>query len=159
MKSAAIDPNLNGYGRDFDVVQLARNYPTVRFSTLSPLPSRPAIFDTFDAAMQFLPNRLAHTAAEPQARHAADHPSPLTARQTDVLGLLREGRSTKEIARRLGLAVPTVKTHLAALYRQLGARNRVEAVMKAVAPPAVRRAPRVAITDPHLPLRAPLPTA
>lgn len=58
---------------------------------------------------------------------------PLTARQADVLSLLAEGRSTKDIARRLGLAVPTVKTHLAAVYRQLGARNRLQAVVKASA--------------------------
>ena len=68
-------------------------------------------------------------------------PHPLTARQSDVLTLLAEGRSTKDIARRLGLAVPTVKTHLAAVYRQLGARNRLQAVVKAgalaVAAPAV----------------------
>ena len=56
---------------------------------------------------------------------------PLTARQADVLNLLAEGRTTKDIARRLGLAVPTVKTHLAAVYRQLGARNRLQAVVKA----------------------------
>ncbi len=62
---------------------------------------------------------------EPVAAH------PLTARQADVLNLLAEGRSTKDIARRLGLAVPTVKTHLAAVYRQLGARNRLQAVVKA----------------------------
>jgi DNA-binding NarL/FixJ family response regulator len=64
---------------------------------------------------------------EPVAAH------PLTARQADVLSLLAEGRSTKDIARRLGLAVPTVKTHLAAVYRQLGARNRLQAVVKASA--------------------------
>jgi LDH2 family malate/lactate/ureidoglycolate dehydrogenase len=59
--------------------------------------------------------------------------------QADVLNLLAEGRSTKDIARRLGLAVPTVKTHLAAVYRQLGAHNRLQAVVKAsalTAPPA-----------------------
>lgn len=55
----------------------------------------------------------------------------LTARQSDVLTLLAEGRTTKDIARRLGLAVPTVKTHLAAVYRHLGARNRLQAVVKA----------------------------
>jgi len=64
---------------------------------------------------------------EPLAAH------PLTARQADVLNLLAEGRSTKDIARRLGLAVPTIKTHLAAVYRQLGARNRLQAVVKASA--------------------------
>lgn len=69
------------------------------------------------------------------------HAAPLTARQTDVLSLLAEGRSTKDIARQLGLAVPTIKTHLAALYRQLGARNRLEAVVKARTAPSDRRAP------------------
>ena len=64
-------------------------------------------------------------------RVAAIAPHPLTARQSDVLTLLAEGRTTKDIARRLGLAVPTVKTHLAAVYRQLGARNRLQAVVKA----------------------------
>jgi len=72
--------------------------------------------------------RPAPAAALPEA---AGH--PLTARQVDVLKLLAEGRSTKDIARRLGLAVPTVKTHLAAVYRQLGARNRLQAVVKASA--------------------------
>lgn len=74
-------------------------------------------------------------------RDADIAPHLLTARQSDVLTLLAEGRSTKDIARRLGLAVPTVKTHLAAVYRQLGARNRLQAVVKAgalaVAAPAV----------------------
>lgn len=74
-------------------------------------------------------------------RDADMAPQLLTARQSDVLTLLAEGRSTKDIARRLGLAVPTVKTHLAAVYRQLGARNRLQAVVKAgalaVAAPAV----------------------
>lgn len=69
--------------------------------------------------------------APPREAEAPHH--PLTARQADVLNLLAEGRSTKDIARRLGLAVPTVKTHLAAVYRQLGARNRLQAVVKASA--------------------------
>jgi DNA-binding NarL/FixJ family response regulator len=60
--------------------------------------------------------------AEPQA--------PLTARQQDVMRLLAEGRPTKDIARRLNLSVSTVKAHLAAAYRTLGAHNRVEAVIR-----------------------------
>jgi DNA-binding NarL/FixJ family response regulator len=45
--------------------------------------------------------------------------------------LLAEGRSTKDIARRLDLGVGTVKVHLAGVYRVLGAQNRMEAVVKA----------------------------
>ena len=76
------------------------------------------------------PEPVIEPAAAP-AREAEIPAHPLTARQSDVLKLLAEGRSTKDIARRLGLAVPTVKTHLAAVYRQLGARNRLQAVVKA----------------------------
>lgn len=122
VKSAVIDPNIAGYGRDFDLARLAQAYPAVRFSALAPAAIRPNLFDGADT------HPMRPPAPQPEAQ------TPLTARQHDVLRLLREGRSTKEIARRLNLAVPTVKTHLAALYRQLGARNRVEAVMKAVAP-------------------------
>ena len=81
------------------------------------------------------PNTLPLSLQE-SGRDGAPSAHALTARQADVLNLLAEGRSTKDIARRLGLAVPTVKTHLAAVYRQLGARNRLQAVVKAGALPA-----------------------
>ncbi len=55
----------------------------------------------------------------------------LTDRQRDVLDLLRQGCPTKTIARRLDLAVGTVKVHLAGIYRALGASSRLEAVTKA----------------------------
>ena len=55
----------------------------------------------------------------------------LTERQREVLRLLSAGRPTKAIARELGVAVGTVKVHLAAIYRTLGASNRVEALVKA----------------------------
>jgi DNA-binding NarL/FixJ family response regulator len=55
----------------------------------------------------------------------------LTDRQVEVFHLLSEGCATKTIARRLGLAVGTVKVHLAAIYRVLGAHNRVEAIARA----------------------------
>lgn len=57
--------------------------------------------------------------------------APLTDRQRAVFALLAEGCATKEIARRLDLAIGTVKVHLAAIYRALGARSRLEAVAKA----------------------------
>lgn len=54
----------------------------------------------------------------------------LTDRQRDVYRLLAEGCATKTIARRLDLAVGTVKVHLAAIYRVLGAHSRLEALAK-----------------------------
>ena len=75
-------------------------------------------------------------AAPPREREVVDVASAtplatLTDRQRDVFNLLAEGCATKTIARRLDLAVGTVKVHLAAIYRALGANTRLEAVAKA----------------------------
>jgi DNA-binding NarL/FixJ family response regulator len=51
----------------------------------------------------------------------------LTPRQREVLLLLVEGLSNKEIARKLRLGEGTVKIHMAALFRSLRVRNRQEA--------------------------------
>jgi DNA-binding NarL/FixJ family response regulator len=53
----------------------------------------------------------------------------LTPRQRDVLELLVVGKSNKEIARELDLGEGTVKIHLAALFRNLGVRNRATAAV------------------------------
>jgi DNA-binding NarL/FixJ family response regulator len=45
----------------------------------------------------------------PQTAVAAD--KPLSAREREVLQLLAEGNSSKEIANRLGVSVPTIETH------------------------------------------------
>jgi len=55
----------------------------------------------------------------------------LTGRQIDVLRLLREGRSNKEIGRKLGLSEKTVKVHVSALFRALNVANRIQAVAMA----------------------------
>jgi DNA-binding NarL/FixJ family response regulator len=66
-----------------------------------------------------------------QSARVGRHAICLTGRQSEVLSLLGEGRSTKEIARSLGLSVGTIKVHLSSIFRALGARNRVEAAIKA----------------------------
>jgi DNA-binding NarL/FixJ family response regulator len=48
----------------------------------------------------------------------------LTPRQKEVLGLLMQGKSNKEIAQTLRLGEGTVKVHMAALFRVFGARSR-----------------------------------
>jgi len=79
---------------------------------------------------------LDRPAAAPQpaagaASSASSSSATLSPRQREVLAQLGQGRSTKEIARSLDLAEATVKVHLAAVYRFLGARNRAEAVAMA----------------------------
>jgi DNA-binding NarL/FixJ family response regulator len=56
----------------------------------------------------------------------------LTQRENDILGLLAEGRSNREIAQALYLSEKTVKAHLAAIFRKLGVTNRTQAAMAAV---------------------------
>ncbi len=56
----------------------------------------------------------------------------LTQREHDILALLAEGRSNREIAGRLFLSEKTVKAHLAAIFRKLGVTNRTQAAMMAV---------------------------
>jgi DNA-binding NarL/FixJ family response regulator len=53
---------------------------------------------------------------------------PLTARESEVLGLLGHGLSNKMIARQLHISEHTVKFHISSLYSKLGVSNRAEAV-------------------------------
>ena len=56
----------------------------------------------------------------------------LTQRETDILALLAEGKSNRDISRGLFLSEKTVKAHLAAVFRKLGVTNRTQAAMAAV---------------------------
>ena len=55
----------------------------------------------------------------------------LTQRQQDVLRTLARGLPVKRICRELNLSEGTVKTHISAIYRAFGARNRTEALIAA----------------------------
>jgi DNA-binding NarL/FixJ family response regulator len=56
---------------------------------------------------------------------------PLTARELDVLCLIEEGRSNKEIARALSIELPTVKNHVHSILEKLDVRRRTAAVAHA----------------------------
>jgi len=55
------------------------------------------------------------------------HPA-LSDRQRQIVELLAQGMTTKEICRALGISPNTVKTHVATIFRALGVRNRTQVV-------------------------------
>jgi DNA-binding NarL/FixJ family response regulator len=61
--------------------------------------------------------------------HAPLESLGLTPRQTEVLGLLLQGKPNKLIARDLQLSVETVKDHVAAVLRTLNVSSRTQAVL------------------------------
>jgi DNA-binding NarL/FixJ family response regulator len=56
----------------------------------------------------------------------------LTAREREVLGLVREGLANKQIARRLGISERTVKAHLTSVFQRIGVTDRTQAAVLAV---------------------------
>ena len=57
--------------------------------------------------------------------------SSLTVRQNEVLELLADGLPAKTIARRLGVAETTVRSHIHAILVELGTHSQLEAIAKA----------------------------
>jgi LuxR family maltose regulon positive regulatory protein len=55
----------------------------------------------------------------------------LSARELQVLRLLAAGMSNQEIARKLVITVGTAKSHVHHIYSKLGAKDRLEAVIRA----------------------------
>jgi len=62
-----------------------------------------------------------------QQRPRAD--ASLTKRELDVLSLVAEGLTNRQIATALGIALGTVKTQTSSILTKLGARNRTEAAL------------------------------
>ena len=79
------------------------------------------------------PSEAADAALVHPATTAAlrDGEIPLSPRELEVLALLAEGASNKEIARRLGISVHTAKFHVGSLLDKLDAVGRTDAVAHA----------------------------
>jgi DNA-binding NarL/FixJ family response regulator len=80
--------------------------------------SKPIASDDFQARVGRL---LRHT-------DATDPGPRLTSREREVLGLLGEGLTQKEIAGRLCISEKTVGTHIEHIFVKLGVHNRIQAV-------------------------------
>jgi DNA-binding NarL/FixJ family response regulator len=58
--------------------------------------------------------------------------APLTSREMQILRGIAKGHTTKRMAQDLGLAAPSIETHLHNIFRKLSATNRGEAVSAAM---------------------------
>ena len=65
-------------------------------------------------------------------RPDAEEDRLITKREEEVLQLIADGLSTPEVASSLYISQKTVKNHLAAIYQKLDARDRTQAVVRAV---------------------------
>ena len=71
---------------------------------------------------------LGMTVFQPQVDDGA---AALTQREREVLDLIAQGATNREIAAQLHLSPHTIHEHTSSLYRKLGARNRADAVQRA----------------------------
>lgn len=75
--------------------------------------------------------------------YGKSHPDPvasglITARHVDVINLVARGYSNDRIGRELGISTDTVKTHLRRIFRRLGANDRANLILIAVARDVIR---------------------
>ncbi len=78
----------------------------------------------------FQQERKPHRAAAKPAK-ASRMPEPLSQREREVLQLLAQGRSNREIAQELVITIDTVKRHISHIFSKLGVQNRVQAAKQA----------------------------
>ena len=85
-----------------------------------------------ETAPEELARQLREIMAHPEIDRLPQVQVPrLTPREGDVLPLLSQGYSNKEIARTLGVSPDTIKDHLARLFVKLNARDRTDCVSRA----------------------------
>lgn len=112
--------------------------PGPRWTRLHGWLSRDAAPETLGAALQAAAHGLRVMDPTLEPIRAALEPTdplpptdPLTERELEVLRLVAEGLANKAIGARLSVSEHTVKFHLNALLRKLGAQSRTDAVVRA----------------------------
>ncbi len=76
--------------------------------------------------------KIVHALAGKSHEANGEHPDDLSEREREVLCLLGQGMTNREIADRLNIAENTVKNHLRSILQKLGLENRVQAALYAI---------------------------
>lgn len=85
---------------------------------------------------------LAPEVADRLAARASAPAPALSAREIEILQLLAEGRSNRDMARQLFLSEATVKSHLSSVYAKLGVDSRAGALARAIEQQIIRTGPQ-----------------
>ena len=88
-----------------------------------------AIRTVADGGTLFTPRGIAQLLSS--RREVETQLERLTTREKEVLRLMAEGTSSREIASRLGISYTTVRTHIRSLGSKLGVHSKLEAIVKA----------------------------
>ncbi len=116
----------NSYASEASVRTVAATIPNACFRTFEgALPAH--IFQLLDAIVDFVPSGAAAPAPATTPASPPAERVPLTERELEILVLVAQGLSNREMAEQLVLSPRTIERHLENLYRKTGARNRAEA--------------------------------
>lgn len=150
---ALIDLQMPGMGEFDGFLAMRRRYPTLPVVILSGVSDTRLLGTLLDAGARgyipkfasselllqglrqvmqggtFVPDHLYLPTAAASVRDAEE--GTLTSRQLQLLPLMADGMSNKQIADALNIAEGTIKQHMKALFRRLQARNRTQAVQEA----------------------------
>jgi DNA-binding NarL/FixJ family response regulator len=116
----------SSFARDEDIYQALRAGALGYLQKAAPREELLEAIRSVALGKRFLPGDIARRLAD---RLGRAEPSP---REREVLTLIAQGRSNKEIASALGLSEDTVKRHVSHLMEKLGAQDRTQAVTEAL---------------------------
>ena len=141
-----LDVEMDRTSADSTIRTIARNAPDVRVIVLTMhrdsvlrrqlLQAGAVDYLTKDVPGNELVDHIAQAARNAQPRAVARYlepraPDVLSQRELQVLRMIGQARSNKDIAALLSIAEGTVKRHTTNIYTKLGARSRIDAVRKA----------------------------
>jgi DNA-binding NarL/FixJ family response regulator len=119
-------PDGSGVGLVQDLRGLGWTRSVVLSTTNDPFAVRGAVTS---GVRCYVVTSRAETSSDPRARATVDQ---LSAREIEVLQLVANGKSNKDVGGALGLSALTVKSHLARIARKLGTGDRAEMVAMAL---------------------------